>query len=372
MKNGKQLTLEEQFEIVKDKFSDSTSTVDELRHAVFAPVNNITHNSKTAIELKANKKISRFTNWGKITIEKTVLTQKHKDLFDCIITYADFLTLKNEPGTIAYAFSGQDMNKKYYGEDTKTKNLSQLDKMLTDMLSAVISIEANNGDKVKFQIFSFAGYSEEHQSYVVKINHDYARFFASCLTINYSEELQDILKIDDPIIKAIVRLALTQKSTLSMKIHDPSAPRGRTGILEAIGFPIESPSQEKRAYKVLKDYVETLRHFGVHYNPNDKSTIRYKKKLDIRFIPPAEHKALIGKGVNEEDYYVKMQDFIGERFFKNDIEFEIKEIFLDIDKDKIILTCFNISDIKKEVKTMELHNMPSQAYDWLEKQIIRG
>ena len=369
MAKEKQLTLEEQFELVRDKFNDSTSTVDELRHAVFAPVNNITHNSKTAIELKENKKISRFTNWGEIIIEKTVLTQKHKDMFDCIITYAEQVKLNNETNTIAYRFSGQDMNKKYYGQDTKTKNLSQLDKMLTDMMSAVITIKANNGDKVKFQIFSFAGYSEEHQSYLVKLNADYVKFFANSLTINYSEELQDILKIDEPIVKAIIRLALTQKSTLTMKIYDPSQPKGKTGILEAIGFPIESPSQEKRAFKVLKAHIETFKHFGVHYNPTERSTIRYKKKLDMRFIPPVTHKALIKKGEEEEDAYIKLQDLVDKKFEKDNSLYVISDINLDTSKDKLIMSCFREDDTDKKINKMELDNMPTEAYKWLSQFI---
>lgn len=367
--NQTQLTFEEQFTIQK-KFCDSTSTVDELRYGMFAPVNSITHNSKTAIELKNNKKITRYTNWGEITIEKTILTQKHKDLFDCIITYAKLTQLDNGDNAIAYEFSGQEMNRRYYGEDTTTKNLSQLDKMLTDMMSAVITMKANNGDKAKFQIFSFAGYSEERKSYLVKFNPDYVRFFANSLTINYSEELPMILKINEPIIKAIVRFSLTHKSTLKMRVYDPTQPKGKTGILEAVGFPIESPSQEKSAFKALKENVETLKHFGIYYNPSDKTTVRYKKRLDIKFIPQATHKKLVKLGVKEEDYYLKLQDFIGRKFIKNSETYEIKDIYLDLDKDKIIIACFLPKDEEQKVKKMEIANMPSEAYEWIKSEVI--
>lgn len=369
MSKKSQLTLEDAYELATNKFRDSTSTVDELRHAVFAPINNFTHNSKTAIELKEKRKIHRITNWGEITIEKTLLSQKHKDLFDCIITYGDIAKLSNEPNVIAYKFSGQNMLKKYYGEDTKTKNLKNIDKMLTDMLSSVITIQDNKGNKVKFQLFSAAGFMEEHGSYIVKLNSEYVRFFANSLTVNYKEELPDIIKIKEPIIKAIVRLALTQEKELSMKIYDPSRPRGKTGILEAIGYPIESPTQSKRAFKILKENVDTLKKFGIYYNPEQKSNIRYKKKLDIKFIPPVLHKALALKGNKEEENYIKLNDFIDKTFEIENKIYQIEKIHLDIEKDKIIISCFDRSLETKKIKTIEAPNSPTESYEWISKLV---
>lgn len=366
---AKQLSLLDEFENIKDKFNESTSTVDELRHAVFAPINNFTHNSKTAIELKEKKKITRKTNWGEITIENKLLSQKHKDLFDCIITYAKQVDLRDGTNTIAYAFAGNDMLKRYYGEKTKTRNLAGLDKLLTDMMGSVITIKATNGDKVKFQLFSFAGYKEDRKSYLVKINPEYAKFFANSLTINYQEELQNILAIKEPIIKAIIRLALTHKKTYTSRIYDPDQPKGKTGILEAIGFPIEVESQKKKAFKVLKENVETLKKFGVYYNPSEQTNIRYKKKLDIRFIPVATHKLLNKKGPSEEENFVKLQNFINKKFEKNDELYVINDIQLDEKKDKIILSCFKDGDNLKEIKNLELDNMPTKAYEWLSQYI---
>lgn len=365
-----QLSLFEEFEEYKNKFSDSTATVDELRLAIFAPVQSFSHNSKTAQELKTKKKIVRKTNWGQMTVEGTLLSQKHRDILDCVLTYGQQTDLKDGTNTIAYAFSGYKMLKKYYGEDTKTQNTDAIHKLLKDMAKSLITIESESlGKKVSFQIFSFVGYDKNIGAFIVKFNNDYVKFFANSLTINYKEELDDIIKME-PIIKAIIRLALTQKSSLTMKVYDPDAQEGKTGILEAIGFPIEAPSQKKQAYKVLKDNAELLKSYGVYYNPNDKSTIRYKKKLDIRFVPPITHKKLVQIGNNEEDYYVKLQDFIGNMFIKENITYEIKDIYLDDLKDKIILECFNIEDQSQKIRKLEIANMPSQAYELLEKQII--
>lgn len=372
IKQKKDFNSDLQIDKIKEKFNDSTSTVDELRHAIFAPINNFTHNSKTKIEMDEKKKITRHTNWGEITVENTLLCQKHKDVYDCILTYAKQINLKNEPNTIAYAFTGQGMNKKYYGENNKSKNLKNLDKLLTDMMSSVITIKPSKTSiKHKFQIFSYAGYSEEYKSYIVKINYDYAKFFASSLTINYEDELPEILKVKDPIIKAIVRLALTQKDSLQMKIYDPDQPLGKTGILEAIGFPIESRSQQQKAFKSLNDNVEILKNFGVYYNPSDKSTVRYKKKLDIRFIPSVVNRALNKKGIKEKDDYIKLQELINEKFIKNEELYLITEIKLNTESDKIELFCKKDNNKDEEIQKMNLDNTPSKIYEWLKNYIVK-
>lgn len=370
-KLGTQISLFEEFEEIKNKFNDSTSTVDELRLAIFAPVQTFSHNSKTALELKAKKKIVRKTNWGQMTVEGTLLSQKHRDLLDCVLTYGLQTDLKDGTNTIAYSFSGYEMLKRYYGEDTKTQNTDAVHKLLKDMQKSLISIESESlGKKASFQIFSFVGYDKNMGAFVVKFNNDYVRFFTNSLTVNYEDELPDIIKIKNPIIKAIVRLALTQKSALTMKVYDPDAQEGKTGMLEAIGFPIEAPSQKKEAYKVLKENAELLKSFGVYYNPNEKSTIRYKKKLDIRFVPPVTHKKLVQIGNNEEDFYVKLQDFIGQKFIKENAAYEVSNVYLDDSIDKIILECFASEDKNKKIRKLEIANIPSKAYEWLEKQIL--
>lgn len=357
------------FDDIKDKFQDSTSSIEELRLAMFAPIKKFAPNSNTMKRFKTEKKLTRKTNWGTLTIEKTPLSQNHKDLLDCVLTYGESVKPLDNPNTIGYAFSASEMLKKYYGEDTKTKNTKTIEKMLTDMMSAVISIKPTNGDFHKFQILSYAGYRKELDSFYIEFNQKYVKFFTESLTINYSESLPEILKIDSLIVKAIIRLSLTHEKASTMKIYDEDKPEGKTGILEAIGFPIESVSQKKRAFKELKDNVENLKKFGIYYDIGSKNNIKYVKNKDrkISFIPPATKKALISKGNNEEECFLKLQDFVGKKFIKEKETYKIDSIYMNIEKDKIVISCYQEKDEDKNLKLIEVANLPTQAYSWLEE-----
>lgn len=357
------------FEAVRDKFNDSTATVEELRLAMFAPIQKFSHNSKTVLEMKEKKRIVRKTNWGLLKIEKTLLSQNHRDLLDCILTYGEPIQPLDGENTIAFKVSLYSLLKKIYGEDTKTKNTDQITGMLTDMLSSVISLEPNSGDFAKFQILSFAGYKKEIEAYYIKFNAEYVKFFSNSLTINYKSSLPDILQIREPIIRAIIRLAFTQESTLTMKIYDPKAELGKSGLLEAIGYPIESPTQKKRAFKILKDNADILKKYGVYYSDEKSNLVRYKKNQDIKFIPPTLHKALIDKGPGEEDVYLKLEKFIDKKFNFKDETYVITSIYLDEEKNKIIVKSYLELDDEKNVKSLELPDMPTETYNFIEKNL---
>lgn len=358
------------FDNISAKFNDSTATVDELRLAMFAPVSKFPANSKTIINLKKDKKIIRSTNWGKIEIEKTPLSQVHRDILDCILTYGKVVKPLDGANTVAMTFSAREILKKYYG-DHKSGNIKFLEDRLTDMMSSIINIRPNNGDFAKFQILSFVGFKKELNSFYLEFHPKYAEFFAKSLTINYEESLEEILQIKEPIIKAIVRLALTHKSQFQMRVYDPTEGTGKTGILEAIGYPIESPSMKKRAFKILKDNVDTLKSFGIYYNPEEKSAIRYKKNANIRFIPANIKKHLISKGDKEENMYIKLQEFILCEFIYRDEKFTISDIILDTSISKIIVSSYLSSDETKEIKKLELPDIPTDVYNHLSDTMVK-
>lgn len=236
------------FDKVREKFKCSTATVEEMRYAIFAPIERISYNSKAANEMRKNKNIERKTNWGTFKIKNAILTQTHRDLLDCILTYGELLENNNDDkDSIGYKFSLNQMLNKFYAK--KTRNTKIITSLIEDLVSALIIIEPNNGDHAKFNILSFAGYLKEIDSYYIKFNPYYVSFFFNSLTINYKEYLDDIIHIKEPIIKAIIRLALTQKDTLTLKIYDKDAEKGKTGILEAIGENIENESQRKELLK---------------------------------------------------------------------------------------------------------------------------
>ena len=73
------------FDKVKEKFKCSTATVEEMRYAIFAPIERVSYNSKASIEMRKNKNIQKKKNWGKFKIKNKILNQTHRDLLDCIL-----------------------------------------------------------------------------------------------------------------------------------------------------------------------------------------------------------------------------------------------------------------------------------------------
>ncbi|MBD3840958.1 MAG: hypothetical protein IE909_03560 [Campylobacterales bacterium] len=293
------------FDEIEKKFNDSTVTVDELRLSIFAPVEKFNGNSATSKMLKEKKKIIRKTNWGEITIERTMLSQVHRDLLDCVLSYGEQISVKDK-NSIAFKFSVNEILEKYSGKKG-SRNTKWVTERLTDMMSSVISIKTTGGNFYKFQILSNLAYSEELQSYYLEFNPSYTKFFAESLTINYKDTLEEILEIKEPIIKAIVRLSLTHKSVFNMKVYDSSKDAGKSGLLEAIGYPIESPAMRARAFNLLRDNVDVLKKFGVYYNIKDKNSIKYSKKdsLSVSFVPKVTYQTVLPSGANNLSKIVK-------------------------------------------------------------------
>ncbi len=313
------------FDKVKEKFKCSTATVEEMRYAIFAPIERVSYNSKASIEMRKNKNIQKKTNWGTFKIKNRILTQTHRDLLDCILTYGELLESDHE-NYIGYKFSLNQMLNKFYGK--KTRNTKIITDLIEDLLSALILIEPNNGDHAKFSILSFGGYLKELDSYYIKFNPDYVNFFFNSLTINYKEYLDDIIHIKEPIIKAIIRLALTQKDTLTLKIYDKDAEKGKTGILEAIGETIENESQKKRAFKILRDNAHILEKYGVYYEPG-VNKIRYRKNRNIKFIPARLNQMIQEKSNEEKDIFFQLENYKNKTFILNDKNYSIEDIILN-------------------------------------------
>lgn len=357
------------FELAKEKFDNSTSTVEELRLAIFAPVSKFPHNSKTMINMKKNKKIVRKTNWGEVTVERTPLSQIHRDLLDCILSYGDSVKpLGDNKNTIAYCFSATDILKHYGAE--KSRNTKWLEDRLKDMMSSIISIKPKKDEIARsFQIISFVGYKEELGAYYLELNSNYVHYFTTRLTINYKKSLPELLAVKSPMIRAIIRLALTQNQ-LTMKVYDPTAEEGKTGILEAIGYPIESDAMKKSAYKTLKDNIEVLKSFGVHYSPSVKNTMKFKKKEKITFVPPLVNKKLKKMGTEEENAYVLLQEFVDSVFLEDIVKFKITKIIFNVETESIEVSAFDTNGSKSDIKVLTLPNEPKKVYDYIKSKII--
>jgi len=303
-----------------EKIENSTSTVTELRIPIFSPVQKLSGNSITAREFKKNGGIrTTVTSWGRVEIRgRKLLTQVHRDLLDCIYTHATtILPLQNEEVTII--FSQTKILKEYSGE-AKSKSWETQTKWLKEKIKEIRDVTINyvntKGDSFDFNLISHLDYLEEYKAYSITLDKRYLKFYERELSINYKQELQKLLKVDSALIKAIIRWFFTHKEKSTFKLLT---------VLEALGFPIESPKTLQVAKREIGSRVEDLRSFGIDYN-KDAEVFFYNGNQSIAFIPSL---------FNKKDNLVQLvlpakkeiNSLVGERIMINDnIEDEIKNI----------------------------------------------
>ena len=315
------------FDVV-EKIEKSTTSITELRVPIFAPVQKLSGNSVTAQEFKKNGGIRTIeTSWGKVEIRgRKLLTQVHRDLLDCIDTQASHVNPQAN-GEVIVLFSQTKILKEYSG-DEKSKSVEKQTKWLREKIKEIRDITVNyvngKGDSFDFNLISHLDYMDEYKSYSITLDNRYLKFYERELSINYKKELPKLLKVDSALIKAILRWFFTHKNESTYKLLT---------VLEALGFPVDSPKTLQVAKRDIKNRVEELQTFGIDYNPKDE-IFYYRGNPNVGFIPSL----FKGKGLNtvETKEVIKkiqrpLKSFIDETIFIPSIDggLIIKEITLE-------------------------------------------
>jgi len=271
----KQLAL---FNVV-EKIENSTATVTELRIPIFSPVQKLSGNSVTAREFKRNGGIRTIeTSWGKVEIRgRKLLTQVHRDLLDCIYTHASkVLPLPTEEVVLVFS---QTKILKEYSRDSKSVHWENQTKWLKEKIKEIRDITVNyvdtKGNSFDFNLISHLDYLEEHKAYSITLDNRYLKFYERELSINYKKELNKLLQVDSALIKAIIRWFFTHKKESRFKLMT---------VLEALGFPIDSPKSLQVCKREIKSRVGELQSFGIDYDPKDEM-FYYMGNNSIGFIP---------------------------------------------------------------------------------------
>ena len=276
MKNKKkQPTL---FNVV-EKIESSTATVTELRIPIFSPVQKLSGNSVTAREFKKNGGIRTIgTSWGKVEIRgRKLLTQVHRDLLDCIYTHASKV-LPLPTGEVVLVFS-QTKILKEYSRDSKSDHWENQTKWLKEKIKEIRDITVNyvdtKGNSFDFNLISHLDYLEEHKAYSITLDDRYLKFYERELSINYKKELNKLLQVDSALIKAIIRWFFTHKEKSRFKLMT---------VLEALGFPVDSPKSLQVCKREIKGRVGELQSFGIDYDPKEEMFF-YMGNQSVGFIP---------------------------------------------------------------------------------------
>jgi len=274
-KKNTQLAL---FNVV-EKIERSTATITELRIPIFAPVQKLSGNSVTAREFKNNGGIRTIeTSWGKVEIRgRKLLTQVHRDLLDCIYTHASkVLPLPTEEVVLVFS---QTKILKEYSRDSKSVHWENQTKWLKEKIKEIRDITVNyvdtKGNSFDFNLISHLDYLEEHKAYSITLDNRYLKFYERELSINYKKELTKLLQVDSALTKAIIRWFFTHKKESRFKLMT---------VLEALGFPIDSPKSLQVCKRTMKEEVGEFQAFGIDYNPSIEM-FYYRGNTAVGFIP---------------------------------------------------------------------------------------
>ncbi|RLA57796.1 MAG: hypothetical protein DRQ78_13025 [Epsilonproteobacteria bacterium] len=314
--NTKQLAL---FNVV-EKIESSTATITELRIPIFSPVLKLSGNSVTAREFKKNGGIRTIeTSWGKVEIRgRKLLTQVHRDLLDCIYTHASKV-LPLPTGEVVLVFS-QTKILKEYSRDSKSSHWENQTKWLKEKIKEIRDITVNyvdtKGNSFDFNLISHLDYLEEHKAYSITLDNRYLKFYERELSINYKKELTKLLQVDSALTKAIIRWFFTHKKESRFKLMT---------VLQALGFPIDSPKSLQVCKRTIKNEVGQFQSFGIDYNPSEEM-FYYRGNTAVGFIPSLfnqknqliHRKPLIAKKT--------LKDLIAMKIYLDEIEVIIKSI----------------------------------------------
>ncbi len=305
---------------VVEKIENSTSTITELRIPIFSPVQKLSGNSVTAREFKKNGGIRVIeTSWGKVEIRgRKLLTQVHRDLLDCIYTHASkVLPLPTEEVVLVFS---QTKILKEYSRDSKSVHWENQTKWLKEKIKEIRDITVNyvdtKGNSFDFNLISHLDYLEEHKAYSITLDNRYLKFYERELSINYKKELTKLLQVDSALTKAIIRWFFTHKKESRFKLMT---------VLEALGFPIDSPKSLQVCKRTMKEEVGELQSFGIDYNPSEEM-FYYRGNTAVGFIPSLfnENNILLEKElvVNKKS----LKDLIGQNIDINGNNTTVKSI----------------------------------------------
>lgn len=250
-----------------ETFKTSNSTVTELRVGIFAPITQVTAASAIQKEfIKEGRVRKLFTSWGSVKVKGNILTQIHRDIIDAIFATATF-SETTKRGNIAIFFSGYEVQK--FLEKKSLRNNTWLKKKLDEIKTTNIEFTDQEGNTYDFNITDSGGYSVKKDSFAIVFTEGYMNFFQKQVSVNYKKETKNLLKINDPLIKAIARFFFTHSNNIQIDFLN---------LLDILGYPTSIPASIKKARRAVREHKEDLKSFNIEVEP--KTWLVKYSKLD--------------------------------------------------------------------------------------------
>ena len=273
------------FESVEDKIKYSTSSVEELRVPIYAPVKQLPPQSAAAKDFKKNNNVRKIeTKWGQVEIRNRLLTQTHKDIMDLIFTYHKKIK-RLKDGTIALYFSQSEISKVYNSTDDEnytntSKNLKWFRQKLDEIADCRIQYKDNSGNEIDFRVILKKAFSSKENLYGIVLDSNYVEFYEKGLSVNYSSKIPELISVESPLVKSIIRFFFTHKA-INLSLEN---------ILVTVGFPLPASVRTlQTAKKTLREHVELFKQFDIIYNPK-KEIFYYKGTTEVYINLPLDNK----------------------------------------------------------------------------------
>ena len=268
------------FESVEDKIKYSTSSVEELRVPIYAPVKQLPPQSVAAKDFKKNNNVRIIeTKWGHVEIRNRLLTQTHKDIMDLIFTYHKKIK-RLEDGTIALYFSQSEISKFYSNDENKSKNLKWFRQKLDEIADCRIQYKDNHGNEIDFRVILKKAFSSKENLYGIVLDSNYVEFYEKGLSVNYSSKIPALISVESPLVKSIIRFFFTHKA-INLSLEN---------ILTTVGFPLPASVRTLQiAKKTLREHVDVFKQFDIEYD-SKKEIFYYRGTTEVYINLPIDEK----------------------------------------------------------------------------------
>jgi len=288
-KNKDKKKADNVFCVIK-KINDSSLPVSMLRTCPFLPINKISKTSVVYQNFIKNKNVlNRKTDYGIIETRNRILTQRHKAIFDIIMSFHSLSENNdkktcdhNQNGRFAITFTIYAIAKKLglqWGKTTRESVVNAL-KEITDTGIIIRSKDDHKG--VSFHIIETITWNESGVCRII-LSNEYVNYFYTNLAVNYDKRLDEILMIKgkgSALIHSIVDFFITHKIGESdnkiMRI-------GFMKLMSIIGYPTDSERMQRSALSYISSYKNDLKRFSITYIRENR-TFEYRGTDDIKFI----------------------------------------------------------------------------------------
>jgi len=286
-----------------DRATICNNSVSQMRSVMFAPVLK-DKQSNAYKEFLKNDLIVKIQNGDDILqVRNRFLTQLHRDVLDLMLINANKKMFKGNECVIAEFTDYEILKQLGHINKRNTKWLRNIIRELQD-----INIILENAEKeISFHILNGYGISKKTGKHAVMFDDSYIKYFyTKDVGVGYKHLIGDIIALDSPILKAIVRFVISNSfDEFKMSL---------VKILENIGINRENTNerQYRRFIKTVKDNKAILKEkFDIILT--DNNVIEYKYKKDISFYSINKEQAdgvlpeLIKNTEKEKQEYLKLQ-----------------------------------------------------------------